>query len=76
MNIEGRPDTENTRLAQLITEEVFTFLHGIVNGNHVYSSTGTRSYLFWEHDGRGPLKPMFNLSMGWVTFIRVIFASL
>ena len=42
------------------------FGHGNTNGNLEYSSMIVRKYLFCVADGSGPLKSMFNLSIGCV----------
>ena len=47
------------------------FEQGYTNGNLEYSSMMVRKYLLRVEDGRGPLKSMFNLSIGCVDLMSV-----
>ena len=61
---------EKISLSHLITVVVETSSHGYTSGNLEFSSTTVSIYLFFEEEGRGPLKSMLSLSKGCVAFMR------
>ena len=61
--------TEQFKHLMTVCDDMFG--HGNTNGYLEYSSMTVRKHLFCVADGSGPLKPMFNLSIGSVDLMRV-----
>jgi len=69
----GIPHNENIASKHLITVSVEIFGQGMENGKREYSSITVNKYLFFDADGKGPLKSMLNRSIGRVALIRLLF---
>ena len=62
--------------AKILSRHIMTVLalsleHGKQKGKRENLSTTHKKKLFFDVDGKGPLKSMFNLSIGFMAFIRV-----
>ena len=69
----GVPHKENITFKHLIAVSVEMFGHAIANGKREYSSITVRKYLFFDEDGRSPLKSILNQSIGRVALIKLLF---